>query len=94
MPIVVRPPEIERNSVTQLEDILVYSSAKQAYFNIGQVVKEIGLTWEDPLIKRRDRKRTLSILADPVEGVTPATLLTRIVIPVLFGLFYRVSYDA
>jgi multidrug efflux pump subunit AcrB len=78
LPILVRPPEVERNSVTQLEDILVYSPVKQAYVNIGQVVNRIDLTWEDPLIKRRDRKRTLSVLADPVPGITPATLHAKI----------------
>lgn len=74
IPIVVRPPVIERHSISQLEDAQVYSSAKQAYVNIGQVMKQIELEWEDTLIKRRDRKRTLSVLADPVEGMTPANL--------------------
>ena len=78
LPIVVRPPEIERNSVTQMEDVLVYSPAKQAYVNIGQVITRVDLEWEDPLIKRRDRKRTLSVLADPVAGITPATLHAKI----------------
>ena len=78
LPIVVRPPEIERNSVTQMEDVLVYSPAKQAYVNIGQVITRVNLEWEDPLIKRRDRKRTLSVLADPVAGITPATLHAKI----------------
>lgn len=73
-PIVVRPPAIERHSVSQLEDTQVYSSAKQTYVNIGQVMKQIKLEWEDPLIKRRDRKRTLSVLADPVISMTPANL--------------------
>lgn len=78
LPVVVRPPESERNSVTQLEDILVYSPAKHAYVNIGQVIKRVDLEWEDSLIKRRDRKRTLSVLADPVAGITPATLHAKI----------------
>lgn len=78
LPILVRPPENERNSVTKLEDILVYSPAKHAYVNIGQVMKRVDLEWQDALIKRRDRKRTLSVLADPVEGVTPATLHSKI----------------
>ena len=78
LPIVVRPPESERESVTQIEDILVYSPAKHAYVNIGQVIRSVDLEWEDALIKRRDRKRTLSVLADPVAGVTPATLHAKI----------------
>ncbi len=78
LPIIVRPPEIERNSITQLGDVQIFSPAQQAYVNIGQVVKRMDLEWEDPLIKRRDRKRTLSVQADPVEDVTPATLHAKI----------------
>jgi multidrug efflux pump subunit AcrB len=78
LPVVVRPPQSERDSVTQIEDILVYSPAKHAYVNIGQVIKRVDLEWEDSLIKRRDRKRTLSVLADPVAGITPATLHAKI----------------
>ena len=74
LPIVVRPPAEERRSVTQLSDVMVYSSAKQTYINIGQVMKKVNIGWEDPIIKRRDRKRTLEVQADPVEGMTAATL--------------------
>ena len=101
LPIVVRPPQHERNSVGQLEDILVYSPALQAYVGMNQVVKEIKLGWEDPLIKRRDRKRTLAVLADPVEGVTPATLLAKIrdkvesiELPVGYQLIWGGEYEA
>lgn len=73
-PIVVRPPEEERNSISKLEDINVYSPVKRAYVNIGQVMERVETEWEDALIKRRDRKRTLSVLADPIVGVTPMTL--------------------
>jgi multidrug efflux pump subunit AcrB len=77
-PIVLRPPAEERNSVGQLEEILVYSPAKHTYVNIGQLMKKLDLEWEDPLIKRRDRKRTLSVQADPVEGLTAANLHAQI----------------
>lgn len=73
-PIVVRPPEEERNSISKLEDINVYSPVKGAYVNIGQVMERVETEWEDALIKRRDRKRTLTVLADPIEGITPMTL--------------------
>lgn len=77
-PIVVRPPEAERNAISKLEDINVYSPVKHAYVNIGQVMERVDTEWEDALIKRRDRKRTLSVLADPIDGVTPMTLHSRI----------------
>lgn len=78
LPIVMRPPIEERNSVSQLEDIQVYSPAKRTYVNIGQVMKRLVVEWEDPLIKRRDRKRTLSVEADPIDGMTPAALHAKI----------------
>nr|WP_321982657.1 efflux RND transporter permease subunit [uncultured Cohaesibacter sp.] len=64
LPVVVRPPLNERNSVDQLEDIQVYSSVLDQYVSIDQVVHSIDLDWEDPLVMRRDRKRTLQVWAD------------------------------
>ncbi|RDE25212.1 AcrB/AcrD/AcrF family protein [Motiliproteus coralliicola] len=78
LPIVIRPPATERASIGSLEDIQVYSPAKGAYVNIGQVMERVDLAWEDPLIKRRDRKRTLSVQADPIDGMTATTLHNKI----------------
>ncbi|MDO6461292.1 efflux RND transporter permease subunit [Granulosicoccaceae sp. 1_MG-2023] len=78
LPIVVRPPENERTSIDELENVQVYSAAKSAYINIGQVMERVDVDWEDPMIKRRDRKRTLSIMADPIEDVTATTLHNKI----------------
>ena len=65
LPIVLRPPLEERSSVEQLGNIQVYSSMLNRYVSIDQVVKSIDLAWEDPLIMRRDRKRTIQVWADP-----------------------------
>lgn len=78
MPIIIRPPENERTDINQLDNLLVYSPVKQTYVNIGQVVIRMDMGWEDPVIKRRDRKRTLAVLADPVGAVTAATLHAKI----------------
>jgi len=78
LPIILRPPESERDRVERLEDILVYSPVKQAYVNVGQLVLDTELVWEDALIKRRDRKRTLVVQADPVPGLMPSKLHARI----------------
>lgn len=80
LPIVLRPPEAERGTVEQLQNIQVFSPAKQAYVSIEQITDRIDVVWEDPLIKRRDRKRTLSVLADPNtdDGSNPAALLAKI----------------
>lgn len=80
LPIVLRPPESERGTVEQLKNIQVYSQARQAYVSIEQVIDRIDVVWEDPLIKRRDRKRTLSVLADPDtdKGSNPVALLAQV----------------
>lgn len=101
LPIIVRPPEQERANVNQLDDIQVYSPVKYAYVNIGQIVNDIEVGWEDPIIKRRDRKRTLAVLADPIPGVTPATLhgqirdsVEQIDLPVGYSLEWGGEYEA
>nr|WP_321457441.1 efflux RND transporter permease subunit [uncultured Cohaesibacter sp.] len=80
LPIVLRPPLQERTSVDQLGDIQVYSSVLSKYVSIDQVVKSIDLDWEDPLIMRRDRKRTIKVWADvdPNSGTTSLELFSRL----------------
>lgn len=65
LPILLRQPLEERSDVSQLGNVQIYSPALNQYVNIDQVVHEIGLEWENPLIMRRDRKRTVQIWADP-----------------------------
>jgi multidrug efflux pump subunit AcrB len=65
LPILIRLPEDERSKVSDLKDVQVYSPVLAAYVGIEQVISSIDLQWEDPLIMRRDRKRTVQIWADP-----------------------------
>lgn len=65
LPILLRQPLQERSDVGQLGNVQIYSPALKQYVNIDQVVHTIGLEWEDPLIMRRDRKRTVQVWADP-----------------------------
>lgn len=65
LPIILRPPYAERSSVEQLGDVQVFSPALGRYVNIDQVVHSIDLDWEDSLIMRRDRKRTIQVWVDP-----------------------------
>ncbi|MBE7635879.1 AcrB/AcrD/AcrF family protein [Sneathiella sp. P13V-1] len=65
LPILIQPPLEDRKEVQQLEDIQIFSPALSTYVNINDVVSRIDVGWEDPLIMRRDRKRTVQIWADP-----------------------------
>jgi multidrug efflux pump subunit AcrB len=74
LPIIIRPPASERHGVDQLDRVQVYSPVSQGYVNIGQFVRSVELDWENPLIMRRDKKRTLAVLADPTADSNPFEL--------------------
>jgi multidrug efflux pump subunit AcrB len=80
LPIVLQAPESEQSGVEALNNLQVYSQATGSYVSVGQLVHYIEVDWEDPLIKRRDRKRTLSVLADPnpASGATANDLLSKV----------------
>ena len=55
--------------MARLMSLQIWSPAASRYVPLSQVVLRIETVFEDEIIYRRDRKRTLTILADPVEGV-------------------------
>ena len=65
MPIMVRLPDEERLNIDSIHDVQLWSTTFQRYVMIDEVVDEFRTEWEDALIQRRDRKRTLSVLTDP-----------------------------
>ncbi|PCF95733.1 efflux RND transporter permease subunit [Vreelandella nigrificans] len=72
LPIVARPPAMERDDVALLQDRHVWSGAQQRFIPLSQVVSEFELQSEESLIQRRNRVRTLTVGADPAEGYTAA----------------------
>lgn len=80
MPIMLQTPAEEHLNVEHLNDVMVWSNAQRTFIPIDNVVSEFTSEWEDPLIMRRDRKRTLTVMADPssVSGETSAELLLQI----------------
>ena len=44
---------------------------------LGQVVDDSGISWEDPIVRRYDRRRAITVKCD-TNGVTPDTLLARV----------------
>jgi multidrug efflux pump subunit AcrB len=80
LPIITRAPDSERQSVDALSDLQVYSPKLNRYIPISQVVSSFALEWEDPQIMRRDRKRTVTVMADHniLSDDTAASLLKRV----------------
>ncbi|MBS3797679.1 efflux RND transporter permease subunit [Pseudoalteromonas sp. BDTF-M6] len=80
LPIIARSPAEERLNVESLRDLQIYSPVLRVFVPVTQVVDDFVVHWEDPLIMRRDRKRTLTVMADHdlLGDETPAKLFARI----------------
>ena len=80
LPIVARPPENERLNVDSLTDLQIYSQVTNNYVPLTQVVSGFDTDWEDSLIMRRDRKRTITVKADHdiLGEETPASVFNRV----------------
>lgn len=77
LPIVARPPLVERSDVAGIDDLQIWSPAAGRMIPLGQVVSGVDVAWEDPLIARRDRFPTITVHADPRTGL-PSELFNRV----------------
>ncbi len=66
LPIIQTVPESERVAIDQVRDLQIYSPASGAYVSVSNIVDGFETVWEDPIIERRDRKRTITVKADPL----------------------------
>ncbi|MBE4591596.1 MFS transporter [Vibrio navarrensis] len=80
MPIMARLPEAERVDIRNIEGMKIWSPALGEYIPLQQVTLGYELKWEDPIIVRKNRKRILTVMADPdiLGEETAATLQTRL----------------
>ncbi|MFG0606925.1 efflux RND transporter permease subunit VexK [Vibrio mimicus] len=80
MPIVARLPEEERVDIRNIEGMKIWSPALSEYIPLQQVTLGYEMRWEDPLIVRKNRKRMLTVMADPdlLGEETAATLQKRL----------------
>ncbi|MFV2060629.1 MAG: efflux RND transporter permease subunit [Gammaproteobacteria bacterium] len=65
MPIIAQPPSNERLNIDSMSELQIWSPVYKRYISISQIVSEFKTTWEDSIINRRNRKRTIMIAADP-----------------------------
>lgn len=94
LPIVARPPDKERLSADNLNDVQVWSPAYATYIPISQVVSDFKTEWENALIMRRDRKRMLTVQAEPdVLGDETADQVLRRIRPAVEALELPVGYS-
>jgi multidrug efflux pump subunit AcrB len=79
LPIVMRHVEEERRNVGGLDVIQVRSALSTDSVPLSQVTDGVAPQWENPLIWRRDRRRTIKVQANPIPGVTLPTLRASLV---------------
>jgi multidrug efflux pump subunit AcrB len=77
LPIVARPPRAEREDVSVLNSLQIWSPVAGRMIPLNQVVSGAEVVWEDPIIMRRNRFPTLTVHADPRTGL-PSELFGRV----------------
>lgn len=78
LPIYSRAADEEREDITNIQDIQVWSPVLQKAIPIGQVVKRFETVWENTVIRGRDRRMTIIPSCNPENGVDTTELFERL----------------
>ena len=70
IPIISRPIEAERKSITELNNVLVWSSTTGKSYPVSQVSDGIETVFEDYQIYKRDRMPTITVQCTPAKGTS------------------------
>ena len=73
IPIISRPPDNERLDIANIDDLPIWSPLLKRTVPVGQIVSKFDTSWEDALIRRRDRKLTITTSCEPRQG--PASVV-------------------
>ena len=74
LPIQLRHTENERRNFTSLDVLQVQPATSTVTVPMIQVTDGVPVQWEDPVIGRRNRRRTITVQANPIQGTTLPTL--------------------
>lgn len=74
LPILLRNQSDELENPSSLYNIQISQGFSGNSVPLTQVIDSVDLQWEDPLIWRRDRYRTIALQAQPMAGVSLAKL--------------------
>jgi len=72
LPIILRADEKERTNIDSIQALQIWSPRAQAMIPMRQVVSQFATVFEDELIYRRNRKPTITVFADPDNGLATA----------------------
>jgi multidrug efflux pump subunit AcrB len=77
LPIIARAPLSEREDVHAIHSMQIWSPLAERMIPLSQVTSGAKVTWEDPVVMRRDRFPTVTVHADPRTGL-PSELFNRV----------------
>lgn len=69
IPILIRRPEEDRQNVAAMDVLQVQPAGSTLSVPVAEVIDKVGTSWEDPLIWRRNRQRTITVQSNPIPGV-------------------------
>lgn len=78
LPIILRAPKEQREEIKNIQNLQIYSPVAKKMIPIRQVVEDFKIEFEDDIIYTYNRKRALTIHADPKEGYLPNELLANV----------------
>jgi len=81
LPIILQPPKEQRDTISALEDVQVFSRMKNKWVPVQQVTNGTTTAVEESVIHRLNQKRTLRVFCKQREGTTNA--LFRQLAPVI-----------
>ncbi len=79
IPILMRHVEEERVNLSGLPILQVQPSFATSAVPLAQVTDGINTAWEESIIRRRDRRRTIEVEANPKIGYTLPTLIDSVI---------------
>jgi multidrug efflux pump subunit AcrB len=80
LPIVLRvkQDEVPGADIAALRGVQIRPANSAETVPLDQVIDGVNIRWEDPIIWRRDRKRTITLQANPTRGVTLPTYMQSV----------------
>ncbi|MDD4836610.1 MAG: efflux RND transporter permease subunit, partial [Dethiosulfovibrio sp.] len=73
-----RLPDRERDGVDNLRTVQVWSPLTGKMVPLTSLVSGVSTEFENPIIRRRNRERTLTVMADPVIGANSTAYFDRV----------------
>ena len=77
IPIILRADDAMRNDFNSAQNLQIWSPVAQQMIPLRQVVARFDTAFEDEIIERKDRKRTITVFGDPNVGLASA-LFSRV----------------